>query len=155
MAKYNEAEILAQTIGKYGKILNLSRPESSYPKASAEQRASQFMPFDALTGYSDEIDEASRLTDETPFVEDDEYLLAHLNECINILKNHPEEKREITFVIFIKDKKKEGGRYQKIRGVIRKIDETIREFVLEDRRHIPFDMVVDIIIKDRDSLKYE
>ena len=48
----------------YDDILHLSRPVSKdHPPMSMEARAAQFSPYDALSGYSDEIKETARITD--------------------------------------------------------------------------------------------
>lgn len=46
----------------YNDIINLSRPESSRPKASPEARAAQFAPFAALTGYEALVQDATDRT---------------------------------------------------------------------------------------------
>ena len=49
--------------GKYDDIINLNRPESGrHPRMSIENRAAQFSPFAALTGFDDAIDETARET---------------------------------------------------------------------------------------------
>ena len=43
--------------GKYDDIINLERPVSAaHPRMSARDRAAQFAPFAALTGFGDIID---------------------------------------------------------------------------------------------------
>ncbi len=43
-------------MGKYDDIINLPHHISKkHPRLSMEQRAAQFAPFSALTGYEDEI----------------------------------------------------------------------------------------------------
>lgn len=47
--------------GNYEDIINLSRPSSNgFPKMSKHDRAAQFAPFAALTGYEDAIAEEGR-----------------------------------------------------------------------------------------------
>ena len=51
-------------MGKYDQIINLDRPfDSKHPAMSIHNRAAQFAPFDALTGFGGRIHEVSRLTD--------------------------------------------------------------------------------------------
>ena len=53
MFNTNEAE------ERYGDIINLPHPLSkNHPRLSKEQRAAQFAPFAALTGYDQVIDGA-------------------------------------------------------------------------------------------------
>ena len=49
--------------GKYDDIIHLKRPVSqNHPPMPMEERAAQFSPFAALTGYEKVIQEAARLT---------------------------------------------------------------------------------------------
>ena len=49
--------------GKYDDLLNLPHHTSAvHPRMSAEDRAAQFAPFAALTGYHDQVNEAARFT---------------------------------------------------------------------------------------------
>ena len=52
-------------MGKYDDIINLPHHVSTkHPRLSKKQRAAQFAPFSALTGYGDEIKEVARFTEE-------------------------------------------------------------------------------------------
>ena len=52
-------------MGKYDDIINLPNHVSKkHPRLSMEQRAAQFAPFAALTGYGDSIKETVRLNEE-------------------------------------------------------------------------------------------
>ena len=54
-----------RTIDDYKYIINLKRPESKkHPKMSDLNRAAQFAPFAALTGYGDKIEETEKDTEE-------------------------------------------------------------------------------------------
>ena len=45
-------------MGNYDDIINLPHPEpKQHPRMSMSQRAAQFAPFAALTGYEEAIDE--------------------------------------------------------------------------------------------------
>ena len=46
--------------GKYDDIINLSRPKSLRPAMSLRDRAAQFAPFAALTGYDASVQNAAR-----------------------------------------------------------------------------------------------
>lgn len=50
---------LGVNISKYEDMLDLPRPEPIRPRMSAVDRAAQFAPFAALTGFDDEIQEAA------------------------------------------------------------------------------------------------
>ena len=50
--------------GKYDDIINLLHPTSKkHPRMSRQNRAAQFSPFSALTGYDEEIREMARQTE--------------------------------------------------------------------------------------------
>ncbi len=50
--------------GKYDDIINMKRPKSpNHPKMPIENRAAQFSPFAALTGFDDEIDRMADITE--------------------------------------------------------------------------------------------
>ena len=51
-------------MGNYDDIINLPHHISkTHPRLSIEQRAAQFAPFAALTGYDEQIKETARLTE--------------------------------------------------------------------------------------------
>lgn len=45
-------------MGKYDDIIHLQRPASAYPSMPVADRAKIFMPFAALKGYEEAIEEA-------------------------------------------------------------------------------------------------
>lgn len=49
-----------ETPGKYDDIINLSRPKSLRPAMPLRDRAAQFAPFAALTGYDASVQNAAR-----------------------------------------------------------------------------------------------
>lgn len=58
-------------MGKYDDIINLPHHVSSdHPHMSIENRAAQFAPFAALTGFGDSIDETGKLFSEKIQLED-------------------------------------------------------------------------------------
>ncbi len=133
-----------ETLLKYGDIIHFHRPPSKYIKATDEQRASQFMPFDALTGYGDAIDEADRITEDSPDFDENSLYYEELNQKINHLKNIITTNPQVTFTVFVPDRTKNGGQHIEITGHLRRIDETSRQFVFTDRDIIDFDSVVSI-----------
>ena len=44
-------------IEEFEDILYLERPKSLFPKMTGNSRASQFLPFDALDGFSESVSE--------------------------------------------------------------------------------------------------
>ena len=52
-------------MGKYDKIIDLPHHQSkNHPQMPLYDRAAQFAPFAALTGYDDLVEETARVTDE-------------------------------------------------------------------------------------------
>ena len=88
----------------YNDIILLERPKSRFPKMSRQARAAQFAPFAALSGYEEEVEEASRFVDEKPMV--DEHELERINQ---ILKDAIEFDDEIDLIVFVPDIHKVGG----------------------------------------------
>ena len=128
---------------KYGDIIHLPHHVSSvHPHMPVSDRAAQFAPFAALTGYGDVIKETARLTDEEPDLSEDEK--QELNYKIQLACALPGEKPEIVLTYFVQDDKKSGGACQTARGKIRRIDPDAGQIILEDGLRIPLDCVVDI-----------
>lgn len=100
-------------------------------------RAAQFSPFAALTGYDDAIQETGRLTEQK--IELDDEALQELNEKFNILQEHLCEQPEVWFTYFKPDAQKDGGAYLTVTGVVRKIKLYEREILLQDGTIIPVD----------------
>ena len=98
-------------MNKYDDIINLPHYESKTRKRmSLEARSAQFAPFAALTGYDDKVKETARRTDKRIELSDEEYNI--INTKLQIIKEHIKEQPEINFVIFVKDKLKDGGKYE-------------------------------------------
>lgn len=130
---------------KYAQIIDLPHHvSSSFPQMSMNDRAAQFAPFAALTGYASVISEAGRLTDKK--VELDEEALTVLDRKLCILKEHVGEMPQVEFSFFSPDKRKSGGEYVTIRGVVKSIDEIERRITLADGTRVPVDDIIEIII---------
>lgn len=129
---------------KYDDIINLNHHVSKkHPQASIKKRASQFMPFSALKGYEEEIYEVSRITEERIVLDEDTKEI--LNQKLNYLNEHKEIKGVFTY--FIKDNKKEGGKYSKIIGNIKKIDNIYGFIYLQDKSKIKIEDIIDIKVE--------
>ena len=107
----------------YEDIIHLPHHQSSnHPHMSLYDRAAQFSPFAALTGFDGVIAETSRLTDQK--IELSEYERALLDQKLSLIDdelrkgNHP----EITVVYFVPDPLKAGGAYEEYTGYVRNID---------------------------------
>ena len=124
---------------KYRDIINLPHHVSSTrPQMSMLNRAAQFSPFAALTGYDDAIEETARLTDsriELTEAEEDEISrkLSHLRRG---------DIAELTW--FVPDKRKAGGRYNTERMVIRQVVAVEGKVILMDGRSLDIKDIIDV-----------
>lgn len=108
-------------MSKYDDIINLERPISKKRMPmSIENRAAQFAPFSALTGYEDAVKETARITDSKKILS--EGIKEIINEKINYIKNNLKTIGEVNITYFLKDKKKTGGKYTTITDLVKKID---------------------------------
>lgn len=125
---------------KYDNIINLPRPVSKRHKPmSMTDRAAQFSPFAALTGYDSEVSEAARLTDSR--LERDEDAMAVLNERMQILSRWEYKYPEITVEYFVPDERKSGGAYVTVTGNFKWLDDGERKLVLQDGTKIPWENI--------------
>ncbi|MCD8087906.1 MAG: YolD-like family protein [Oscillospiraceae bacterium] len=131
-------------MGKYDNIMRLGRPyDPNHEPMSMHNRAAQFAPFDALTGFGGRIYESSRLTEERIELCDEQKL--EINQRIRLIQEHIKERPKISITYFIPDKTKDGGAYRTVTGVVHKIDEYDERLWLEDDSCIAF---VDILSLD-------
>ncbi len=104
---------------RYKDIINLPHHTSDKrQRMSSYERAAQFSPFAALTGFDDEIDEAARLTDCRPELTEDE--LSSLDAAIQQISEL--DKPLIAVTYFVPDVNKSGGSYRAYTGNLRFLD---------------------------------
>lgn len=129
--------------GEYEDIIHLPHHVSSKrPPMPMSDRAAQFSPFAALTGYDDAIRETGRLTEQK--IQLDEEALAILDEKFHVLQEHLDEYPEIQFTYFKPDERKAGGTYITASGIVKKIQEYERQLILEDGSVIPIDDILEM-----------
>ena len=125
----------------YNDIIDLPHHVSKkHPPMSMTNRAGQFAPFAALTGFDGEITEAARLTER--HIELSESEINALNDKLLRLSEHLPAKCEITH--FLPDAKKDGGRYVAEDVTVRQILPEQYRIVLDDGRRIDLDNVLDV-----------
>ena len=133
-------------LNEYEDIINLPRPESLNRKRMDRiSRASQFAPFAALVGYEESINEAKRIVDRKILLTNEEK--EDINNKLNYLKNHLKENILVTIEYFVKDLKKDGGKYISVTTSIKKIDEFSKIIHLIDKTIIKFSDIKEINIK--------
>ncbi len=134
---------------KYADIIDLPHHQSAKrPHMPLEDRAAQFSPFAALTGYEDAVKETARLTDER--IEMDEYSKEALNRQLNALQKVLAGNRQVVngvvprvkITYFVADARKAGGAYVTVEGELHKIKEYEQLLELTDGTTIPIaDMI--------------
>lgn len=126
---------------EYDDIIDLPRHVSkAHPPMSLLNRAAQFAPFAALTGYGDAIDEAARLTERR--IELSEGEQEALNRKMAALTERLPCAASVTW--FACDPLKEGGRYLTETLSVRQILPSEGVMVLADGRSIDLDCVLDV-----------
>ncbi len=125
----------------YSDIINLEHPHSAVrAHMSRLDRAAQFSPFAALTGYDAIIAENSRYTSQ--MAELDENAIDAINETLRHLQQLKLPLVKLTY--FKPDKRKSGGTYVQTEGRLKKIDELTSCLVMEDKSTIPINYILDI-----------
>ena len=125
-------------IHDYDDIINLPRHVSkTHPHMSLADRAAQFSPFAALTGYEDAIKEAGRIVDEKIELSEEEK--EEINRQLNYLNEHKKENIQITITYFLKDMKKSGGSYRQITSNLKRLDEIEKIILLADNTILRID----------------
>lgn len=128
---------------KYDEIINFPHHVSkTRPQMPMSDRAAQFSPFAALTGYDSAIKETGRLTDEKIAL-DDESLTA-LNVRYQMLTDALEERPEVRITYFKPDERKAGGAYVTTAGAVRKIDDFEQMITMQDGTRIPMGDVLSL-----------
>ena len=129
--------------GSYEDIIHLPHHRSKHrPHMSLHDRAAQFSPFAALTGFDAAIEETGRLIDRR--VEQEEYGFSILDRKLALLLEQLEDQPEVTLTVFVSDSKKSGGSYHEISGRLRKIDIHRRIVTMADGKELPMDDIIDI-----------
>ena len=107
---------------KYDDIINLEHHVSTkHSRMSLENRSAQFAPYSALTGYEEAVTEEARITESR--IDIDEEAKIEVNEKLNYIMKHLDKNIIVSVTYFEKDKKKQGGSYKTIKGIIKKIDD--------------------------------
>ena len=131
---------------KYDDIIDMPHHVSSvHAHMSSVDRAAQFSPFAALTGYDAAVKETARLTEQR--IELDEYEKEEIDSKLQYIKSVMPDSPEITITHFKKDLLKDGGSYVMSEGHVKKIDEYENTIVMMNGKKIYIDDIVEIQIK--------
>ena len=130
-------------MGKYDDIISLPHPVSkTHPPMPRAERAAQFSSFAALTGYEEIVAERARLTETRAELDRD--ALEALDEKLRAVAAEIDARPELELRYFVPDKKKAGGRYETIRGCVKKIDGQAGLLILADGKKVPLGDIVSI-----------
>lgn len=130
---------------KYDDILHLSRPASDKRARMVESdRAAQFAPFAALTGFDGAITETGRLTDRRMELAEEELqrLQEQMQAVLEVLPTQP--RVQVTW--FCRDQRKAGGSYITTTGHAKRIDLYNGQLLLTDGQTIPMDEIFSIVL---------
>ncbi len=126
---------------RYDDIIDLPHPTSKkHPRMSRSDRAAQFSPFAALTGYEGAVRETARRTEARIELEEDE--LAALDEKLRLALAWADDPPLVSITYFQPDRRKAGGAYVTVQGRIQKLDTRRRTLTLQDGRTIPADEII-------------
>lgn len=127
----------------YDDIIHLPHHVSKrHPQMSLYNRAAQFAPFAALTGYEEAIIETARLTaPKVDMMEDNQQLL---DRKLALLSRSLREQPTVSITYFQPDKKKTGGQYLTVTGVIKCIRDSERVILMADGKSVSIDTIISI-----------
>ena len=124
----NDHKLLPDYSDEYADIIDLPhRVSSSHPQMSLHDRAAQFLPFSALSGFDDAIAETARLTEERPLLDDSEK--QRLNDIITRASLDPS--LTISVAYFLSDPLKPGGSCVLAVGSVRRLNPLSRTLTLD------------------------
>lgn len=140
---------------RYDDIIELPRFISrTRPQMSNHDRAAQFAPFAALTGFGDSILETGRLTDKKPELSDEDR--EELDLRFQILEDHFKEDPHVKVWFFVRDERKEGGQIREEDITIHQIDTVDRVLISSEKKKYDLDAILniegDIIVRYRTSV---
>ena len=127
----------------YDDIIDLPHHVSSrHARMSRENRAAQFAPFAALTGYDASVREEARLTGEKlPLIDEQ---IDIMNAKMAFLTEKASEHPEISLTYFLADDRKEGGKYVTVTDRLNRIDTVEGVLILSKRNKIALDDILNV-----------
>ena len=128
---------------KYDDIIDLPRPVCTRSSRMTNyDRAAQFSPFAALTGFEETIEESGRLTDTR--MELDEMEKLQINEVLCEIQQKLAFQPTITATYFVYDERKSGGAYRTVQAKVKKLDAHSGCILLTDGRMIPICEIIEL-----------
>ena len=128
----------------YDDIIHLPHHVSqNHPQMPLRDRAAQFAPFAALTGYEAAVGETARLTAERRELDAQE--AAELNRRLTDLAARLKDRPDVTIEYFVPDERKAGGAYVTVTGRVRHISVPEKVLVMEDGTAIPLEDIATVV----------
>ncbi len=128
----------------YEDIINMAYPnkeiKDDFP--GKVNRAAQFAPFAALSGYEDAVKETARLTERK--IELDETEKQILNSKLVYLRDHVPVEDKVSITYFVPDSRKDGGSYVTLTDDVIKVDEYKKLVIMSDGGSIPIEDILSI-----------
>ena len=133
---------------KYDDIIDLPHPVSARRAGMPlSDRAAQFSPFSALTGYEDVIEESGRLTELS--TELTESAWERINKKLYFLWENAAQHPCVTVTYFVPDERKSGGKYVTVTGQVKRVDDCQQLLRLTDGREIPLKDIYELMLNDK------
>lgn len=127
-------------MSEYDDIINMPHHVSATRRPmSMDSRAAQFAPFAALDRHGEAISETARITGRAVELSEDEQC-----ELSRVIVRAVDSGARVSVTYFIPDERKEGGRYHRVSGHIRRVDECERCIVMCDGGRIPLDAILSV-----------
>ena len=115
---------------RYDDIIHLPHHVSEvHLQMAPGDRAAQFSPFAALTGYEEELDEDAKII---------------LDEKLRMIQEQITARPQVEITYFVPDEKKAGGTYNTAEGWVKKIDRYGQNIIMNDGTKIPVGEIRDI-----------
>lgn len=137
-------------MGRYDDIIDLPYKKSKrHAHMSMHDRAAQFAPFAALSGYGEAVEETARFTEAKIELAEDR--IAEINEVLTKLKktlDKPLGEVKVELDFFVQDKLKQGGKYLLYKGTVDKLDEHEKRLRLGTGIWINIEDIFDIKLKE-------
>lgn len=128
---------------KYNDIIILPHHVSANrPHMSMIDRAAQFSPFAALTGYEDAVKETERLTEQKISLNETEINL--LNDKLNFIQENIKSRPIVSITFFVPDNRKDGGSYSTVIGTVKRLDTYEKVIIMTDGNVIPVEDILQI-----------
>ena len=139
----------------YADILMLPHHQAANrPQMSMHDRAAQFSPFAALTGFDSVIAETGRMTDRKAELSESQMIL--LNQKLTLIDDAVQDGYHpvVSVVYFVPDAKKDGGSYQGYTGKVRQVDAVERKlvFLADNNRSAGKEISIEDVLEIHDDL---